>query len=223
MPRYLFFIVISVFLLNSCAVQHHSISGIRNWSYPQNQLDKQFDFRYVDHILEKTENKRAARWANRKNIHVISICLINNGKTSIHGTQLSFYNGDEKAEIMRNLWLGRKVRQRVSPLLILALPAFIIEDALFQSNDDEYGNTCSDPFFDDEPSITQKVVDQEFKKQVKANFNLTKELMNFQLANQALFPGKPVYGVVGIKCKGELNHLHVVVKDVDFQILSTAK
>ena len=222
MPRSYLFSAILILLLSSCATHHHTISGIREWSYPQNQFDKQFDFRYVDHVLEKTGNKRAARWAKRKNIHVISICLINNGKSPIHGTQLSLYNGNEKAEIIHNLWLARKVRQRVSPLMILAIPAFIIEEALFHSNDDEYENNYPDSFFEDEPSITQDVVDQELRKQAKANFNLTRELMNFQLANQTLYPGAAVYGIVGIRSKSDLHSLKVVLTQTDVKVLPLA-
>lgn len=201
------------------------MTGIKSWSYPQNQMDKQFDFRYVDHVLEKTNNKRGARWAKRKNIHVISICLINNGKSPIHGSQLAFYEGDQKVELMHNLWLARKVRQRTSPLMILALPAFLIEDALFHRHDDEYEENCNSMFAPDQDDtyITNEIVDQEFQKQNKANFSLAKELMNFQLANQILYPGKSVYGVIGIKCKGEIKHLQVMAKNADFQILSVSK
>ena len=222
MPRNYLYYALLCFFLSSCAVRHHTISGIRTWSYPQNQFDKQFDFRYVDHVLEKTGNKRGAKWADRKNIHIISICLINNGKQPIHGTQLSFYNNGEKVKIMHNLWLARKVRQRISPLLLLAFPAFIVEAVLFHSHDDDYDENCNSMYGPDEEDsyITNEIIEKEFQRQADANFNLTKELMEFQLAKQILYPGKPIYGVVGIQSKSDLKDLRVISNQSNFKVLS---
>lgn len=215
-------ITLLCFLLSSCAVQHHAISGIRNWSYPQNQFDKQFDFRYVDHVLEKTGNKRGAKWADRKHIHIIGICLINNGNTPIHGTQLSLFNNGEKVEVLPNVWLARKVRQRSSPLLLLAFPAFVVEAALFHQHDDEYDENCNSGFGPDmeDTYITDKIVKQEIKTQTAANFDLKKELMKFRLANQILYPGKQNYGVVGIRSKRDLQNLTIVCNQSDVKVLS---
>ena len=212
-------LLVFAILLSSCAAKHQPIASIYNWSYPQKQLDKQFDFSYVDQVLEKSNNKRAAKWAKRKNIHVISIRLINNGKKPLHGMQLAIYNGDEPVEIMHNGWLAKKVRQRYSPLMILFIPAMLLEEALLHphDDDDEYQSRAEQDY----DYISMGIAEDVEKKREDANFNLKEELMDFQLANQILEPGKPIYGVIGIRCKGELNELRVVKNEVEFEILST--
>ena len=160
MIRYFPIFLICVFLFGSCAVQHKSLSGIKEWSYPQNQFDKQFDFSYVDDVLDKTNNKRSASWAKRKDIHVISIRLINNGKNPVHGMQISFYNGDDRAEIIHNNWLAKKVRQRFSPLMILWLPVFVVEAALFHKDDDDTDNFYRSPYEPEPYYITEELANQ---------------------------------------------------------------
>ena len=200
----------------SCAVKHRTLTRVQDWSYPVGQMDDQLSFSYVDNILEKTNNKQGARWAKRKNIHVVSIRLINNSKRPIHGTQLAFFNGDEQVEVMHNAWLAKKVRQRFSPLMILFLPIVLIEQAIHESiDDDDYDDGV------EHESITMSVAEQVDDFRVKENSTLRDELMNFQLANQILMPGKPVYGIIGVRSKSELKTLRVECRNSNFEILSS--
>ncbi len=205
-----------IFSMMSCATEHHTLSSLPNWSYPQNQFDSQMSFSYIDHVLEKTNNKSGARWATRKNIHVIGVRLVNTTNKPIHGAQLSFMvNGDE-AEIIHNRWLAKKVRQRTSPLMFLFLPAFLIEAAIFNNNDTE------DPYlsqYEPEYYITEELAKKADLKREKANFNLYRELMDFQLATKVLWPGKPVYGVIGIRSKHDLTNVKAVVSDIDYLLV----
>lgn len=213
-----FIFLASIILFSSCATQHKSLSGIREWSYPENQLDEHFLFNYVDNILSKTNNNRAARWAKRKNIHVISIRLINNTEKPIHGTQLSFFNGNKKAEVIPNRWLAKKVRQRFSPLMILWLPVFMIESALWPKYDNHSDNFWSED--DGFNYISMEVAKESNNMRKNANFNLRHELLNFQLATQILEPGKIVYGIVGIRCKNDLKDLIIVSNEAKFNVIS---
>ena len=202
-----------VFLLTSCAVQHKSLSGISQWSYPQHQMDSVISFSFVDDVLDKSGNKRQAKWADRKGIEIISIKLINNTKKPIHGTQIAYLLNNKKPEIIHNKWLAKKVRQRISPLMILALPFFIVEALLFHQDDndnDYYQLNNIEPYY-----ITNEVVAQQEVKRGAANFNLQKEIMSFKLASQVLVPGRPVYGIIGIKTGQKLDNLEVVVKQTD--------
>ena len=213
--------IISLLLLllsvTSCAIQQQSISKIQDWSYPQVQFDKQLNFSYIDHVLEKTNNNRGERWAQRNNIHVLSVKLINTSDKPIHGTQISFMLNGEKAEILQNKWLAKKVRKRNSPLMVLFLPAFLIEDAIFHQNDDnDYYNAdyIHEPYF-----VTEEVAKNVNKKRKKANLNLTEEFMNFQLASKILWPGETIYGLIGIRSNNELINLKATVSESDFFIV----
>lgn len=213
-------LIVLTVLVAGCASSHRSLSPIQTWDYPVHQIDQHISFSFVDGTLEKTGNKHSARWAKKKNIHVLAIRLVNNSRKPVHGTQLAFYADEEQAEIMHHEWLARKVRQRVSPLMILALPAFIIEDALLHRND-----TNDDYFYTDQNELylTTDLVDQENKRRNQANFNLQKELKSFQLANRILLPGKPVFGIIGIKSKHSPEKLKVVVRPPDIQLLPSSR
>jgi hypothetical protein len=221
MSRITIFLLISVCLFSSCATQHKTISAISNWSYPLLQDDKEFSFRYVDGMLDKTGNKQAARWAKRKHIHVISVRIMNNGKKPVHGMQLSFYNGDEPVERIHNVWLAKKVRQRRSPLMILFAPVWLAEAAFYSSldDDDDYYYERS-PYEEDTPSITGDIASAVDNRRKNENLKLKDELVNFQLERQVLWPGRPVYGVIGIRSKENLEHLRIVMHDVGFEVLS---
>lgn len=215
MPVKKLLILLLVVVCCSCAVKHRTLTRVQDWSYPVGQMDDQLSFSYVDNILDKTNNKRGARWAKRKNIHVVSIRLINNSKRPIHGTQLAFFNGNEQMELLHNEWLAKKVRQRFSPLMILFLPIGFIEQAIYESvDDDDYDDDV------EHESITMSVAEQVDDFRVKENSTLKDELMNFQLANQILMPGKPVYGIIGVRSQSELKNLRVECRNSNFEILS---
>ena len=211
-------LLICILLLSSCATHHKSLSGIQNWSFPNHQFDKVFSFSYVDNLLEKTSNKSSARWANRKNIHVIGIRLTNNGNKAIHGSQIAFQNNGEEVEIMHNRWMAKKIRQRFSPLLILWVPVGMIEAMLFPPKEDAMGFTVDETNY-----ICQQFMRSEEKKRMNANFNLYQELMDFQLANRVIHPGETVLGVIGVKSKKQLDHLKVIARSSDFTVLSEKK
>ena len=206
-----------VLLLNSCAVQHKTLTNIKDWSFTQNQFDENFNFSYVDNLLEKTNNKSGARWAKRKNIHIIGIRLVNNTNKPIHGSQIKFYNNGEEVEIIHNNWLAKKVRQRISPLMILWLPVFIVEAALFpQDSDDPMGFDDDDQYY-----ISVEAANNQERKRMKANFNLRNELLNFRLANKILKPDEIVNGVIGVKSKKRLTNLKVLINtESEFEILA---
>lgn len=223
MNRIFFPVILAVvFLSSGCAVQHKSLSGIRNWSYPQHQMDSLISFSFVENVLDKSGNNRQSKWADRKGIEIISIRLINNTKKPIHGTQIDFRLNGEKPEIIHNKWLARKVRQRVSPFIILALPLLIIEEVLFYRHDDEDNNFyVGDTYYigdNEREYVTNKVVKQEEEDREEANFNLQKELMKSQLAGKILYPGRPVYGIIGIKTDKKLDNLKVLVKQTGSEL-----
>ena len=205
--------------ITSCAIQQQSISKIQDWSYPQVQFDKQLNFSFIDHVLEKTNNNRGERWAQRNNIHVLSVKLINTSNKPIHGTQISFMLNGEKAEILQNKWLAKKVRKRNSPLMVLFLPAFLIEDAIFHQNDEYLNNSYNADYIHDPYFVTEEVAKKADKKRKKANLNLTQEFMSFQLASKVLWPGKPIYGLIGIRSKNESINMNAVVSESDFFIV----
>lgn len=193
--------IMLLFFFCSCATQHKPIAGIQQWPFIQSQFDSAFNFSYVDHVLELSGNKRAERWAKRKKIHVLAVRIINNTKRPIHGTQLHLFNDSSQLEILQNEWLARKVRQRKSPLMLLALPAIIIESDLWnraEGDEPDYSNNTADYRH---PLISGEIADQEEQRRKSANFNLEKELKNFQVSSRIYRSGEPVFGIVGVKAK----------------------
>jgi len=206
-------------MLCSCATQHKPIAGIRDWAFQRSQFDAELDFSYTDQVLKVTGNKRADRWARRKNIEVIAVKMINNGERPIHGTQLQLFNGDKPIEIVQNEWLARKIRQRQSPGFFLTLPFMIIESAFWskldEDDDDPYNDTSLE---EDPPLISAMVADSEEKKRKTANFNLNEELKKFRVNSMIYRPGKAVFGVIGVRTQKPLEELHWNVRTTDLEI-----
>ncbi len=211
--------VLLLLMLCSCATRHKPIAGIREWPFQRSQFDTTFDFSYANQVLKLTGNKRADRWAGRKNIEVIAVKLINNGERPIHGTQLQLFNGDKPIEIVQNEWLARKVRQRHSPGLFLTIPLMMIEsifwNELEEDDDDRYNDVYPD---EDPPLISAIVADSEEKERKTANFNLSKELKKFQVSSMIYRSGQAVFGIIGIRTRKPLQQLHWVVKPTDLKI-----
>ena len=208
--------VLILFLLCSCAVQYKPIANIRDWPFSHVQFDSAFSLSYADDILGLTGNKRADRWAHRKGIQVVAVKIINNGSKPVHGTQLHFVADSLPVEVLQNEWLARKIRQRRSPLMILAIPAMIVEASLWGDSDDDPAIVASNYEI---PSVTAHMVESEEKTRKKANFNLGEELKKFQVNRMIYWPGKPVFGIVGLKTGNSLKTLQLKTSEVDFQIV----
>jgi hypothetical protein len=206
-------------MLYSCATQHKPIAGIRDWAFQRGQFDAALDFSYTDQVLKLTGNKRADRWANRKNIEVIAVKMINNGKHPIHGTQLQLFSGDKPIEIVQNEWLARKVRQRQSPGLFLTIPFMIIESAFWSKLEEDDDDPYSDTYPEEDPLlISAEVAEADEKRRKTANFNLNEELKKFRVSSMIYQPGKPVFGVIGIRTRKPLEQLHWKVRQTDLEI-----
>ncbi|MGV8135788.1 MAG: hypothetical protein AB2L20_11275 [Mangrovibacterium sp.] len=206
-------------MLYSCATQHKPIAGIRDWAFQRSQFDPELDFSYADQVLKLTGNKRADHWARRKNIEVIAVKMINNGKRPIHGTQLQLFNGNKTVEIVQNEWLARKIRQRQSPGIFLTIPFMLIESVFWKELEED----DDDPYYDvypdeDPPLISAMVADAEEKKRKTANFNLNEELKKFRVNSMIYRPGKVVFGVIGVRSKKPLEQLHWKVRPTDLEI-----
>jgi len=206
-------------MLCSCATQHKPITGIREWPFQTSQFDTILDFSYADQVLKLTGNKRADRWARRKNIEVIAVKLINNGKRPIHGTQLQLFHGDKPIEIVQNEWLARKVRQRHSPGLFLAIPFVLIESVFWNELEEDDDDRYNDGYPNEDPPLISAIVaDSEEKKRKTANFNLSKELKKFQVNAMIYRPGQEVFGIIGIRTRKPLQQLHWVVKPTELKM-----
>ncbi len=208
-----------LFAFCSCATRHKPIAGIRDWPFQTSQFDTVLDFSYTDQVLERTGNKRAGRWARRKNIEVIAVKVINNGERPIHGTQLQLFDGDKPIEIVQNEWLARKIRQRHSPGLFLTIPFMMIESIFWNELEEDDDDRYNDVYLDEDPPLISAIVaDSEEKKRKTANFNLSKELKKFQVNSMIYRPGQAVFGVIGIRTRKPLQQLHWVVVPTDLEI-----
>lgn len=203
----------------SCATQHKPIAGIRDWAFKRSQFDPSLDFSYADQVLKLAGNKRADRWARRKNIEVIAVKMINNGKRPIHGTQLQLFSGDKPVEIVQSEWLARKIRQRQSPGFFLAFPLMILESAFWNELEEDDDDPYDGLYPDEDPLlISETVVNAEEKRRKTANFNLHEELKKFQVNSMIYYPQQVVFGVIGVRTQKPLEQLHWKVRPTDLEI-----
>ncbi len=214
------FPIICLGLLSSCSTTKPlDFSGMKSWSYPQNQFDKQFSVGYADHVLKKLGQERADKWARRRGIHVLSMKIINNTNKPVRGVQLALENGDEPVEVLSNKWVAKKVRKKMSPFLFFLIPLSGVENTIWKSvyQVDEYPTAMeTNP---EVPSISEKAIGSIKKKRRKKNKKLESDLEKFQLGIQYFPPGTPVYSIVAIRSRGDLTNLKLKMNGIKLEVL----
>ena len=220
MNRISFLLVLSL-SITSCVTQQQSLTVVKGWPHPQVQFDSNISLSLIDHVLEKTGNSRGERWAERKNLHVVSVKLVNNSNNPIHGTQVSLLINDKKAEVISNKWLAKKIRLRASPLSFLFIPTVLIEETIYDrifNKEDEYGideNTYDMEFH----TISERVAEEYSNERKKSNSNLKTELASMELARKTLWPNQPVYCIVGIKTEDDISKMKALISESNFTII----
>ncbi len=207
--------ILAIILFTSCATQRESFTSIKSWSYPPGQLDSTLGFSFVENVLGKVNYNQKEQWAHNKNIHIISVRLINNTSEPIHGTQISFQINGKKVETVDNKWLAKKIRKRSFPQMLVFLPFYLIEDAIFHSYDDEY-----DPYnIYEDFHVTNAIANEVDQERIESNNSLMLELIDNELYRKVLWPNTPVYSIVGIKYEGDISDLKATVSEAKFSII----
>lgn len=183
---------------------------------------KDITFSYSADQLNNPDNHIKKGWANRNDIQVLQINLINNLDKPIHGSQLRFFSNDQQLEIADNKLASKKLRTKKFPAVVYVIPIVLVGVVIYAAlasivEDDING----DGFSDDTLPLPEK---SEASKDPLYGANLLqKGLYNFNIANQIIHPGEKISGFIAFKSKTQIERLNIEIIELDYEVIRTIK
>jgi len=184
-------------------------------AFPIISVNDTLNLGYFDKVLEKTENKRAAKWAKRNHFHLFGIQLINNTDKYIHGSELEFYSRGKKLEIISNKWAANKLRQRINSTPFIGFFTSLIEAIIYSKIDQERDNGISSQNHNAaiDHTISNEIVTISEDIRKTANNNLMDEMIKYDIVRQKLYSDKVNYGIIVIKSDKAPQKIKVRITD----------
>ena len=214
MFRISIFIIITI-IYTSCSTPHLSMQSLEQCAFPIMSVNDTLNLGYFDKILEKTENKRASKWAKHNHFHLYGIQLMNNTDKSIHGSELEFYSENKKLELISNKWAAKSLRQRINPTPFIGFFTSVIEAIIYSKIDPERNNGI-DPQNHSaaiDHTISNEIVSASEDVRKTANNNLMNEMIKYDIIRQRLYSNKANYGIIVIKSDRAPKKIQVRVVD----------
>ena len=175
-------------------------------------------YSYSTDLIREPDNNLKKGWANRTNVQVFNIEIINISDKPIHGSQLNFYSDEKRLELVGNELAAEKLKTKKFPTAVYIVPIVLVGVIIYAAiyaavdpNDDLDGDGFSDI---DSGSSKKKVKDP----MDSANL-IQKGLYNFNIASVIFRPGQKVTGLVALHSKKEIDKLEIRVNDADFEIV----
>lgn len=212
MKNILAFFIAIIMLASSCKPLENSVI-LANTKDPIVRTD--ITYSYSDDQIRHADNKLKKGWANRNDVQVLHVRIINNTEKTIHGSQLGFYTAGEQLEIVNNELASKKLKSKKFPTAVYIVPVFIVGYlmyaallSLLDDNDEINGEDL--PL----PEKSEEAKDPLYK----ANL-IQKELYHFNIAKQLIHPGEQISGFIALKSRAKIDVLDIEVRDVDYEVV----
>lgn len=171
---------------------------------------------FVD-LVREPDNKLKKGWANRKDVQVFSIEIINISDKPIHGSQFGFYSDGKRLELIDNKLAAEKLRTKKFPAAVYIIPVVlvgVIIYAIIYSAVNPSDDVDGDGFSDLDNSSKKKEKDP-----MKGANLIQKGLWGFNVASVIIHPGEKVTGLVALSSKEDIDKLEIQVNEADFEIV----
>lgn len=191
------------------------MQSLEQCAFPIISVNDTLNLGYFDKVLEKTENKRAAKWAKHNHFHLYGIQLMNNTDKRIHGSELEFYSEGKKLEVISNKWAANKLRQRINSTPFIGFFTSLIEVVIYSKIDPERDNG-TDPLNHSiaiDHTISNEIVTISEDIRKTANNNLMDEMIKYDIVRQKLYSDKANYGIIVIKSDKAPQKIRVRITD----------
>lgn len=204
-------------LLAGCKPLENTIS-LANTKPPVVRND--ITFSYSSDQIRFGENNIRKGWANRNNVQVLNVKIINNSNQSIHGSQFVFYSNGKKLEIINNELASKKLKSKKFPSAVYIVPGVIVAVVIYAG----LKNLIDDsPYLDGEELDDN--IDEGLKKAHKNHaptdkLNLIqKNLYLFNIAEKILPPNGQISGIIAFRSSKAIDKLDIQVKKSDFEVI----
>lgn len=171
-------------------------------------------FSYSADQIRYSDNNIKKGWANRNDVQVLNVRVINNSNKTIHGSQLGFYSSGNYLEIVDNKLASEKLKSKKFPAAVYIVPIFIVGIVIYAG----LMTLVNDDGVDGEDIPLPEKTDEAKDPLYKANL-IQRELYHFNIAKQVLHPGEQISGFIALKSKETINELDIQVREVDYQVV----
>jgi len=157
-------------------------------------------------------------WANKNDVQLLYVTIMNNTDEPIHGSQLGFYWNGNKLKIVNNKLAAEKLRTRRFPKAAYIIPVVIVFYVAYEGllalagvNDDLDGDGFSD--YPDFPK--KKGVNDPSEKM---NF-VQRKLYVFNIAGEIVYPHEKIEGFIAFESKKPIYELNVKLEHTDYKVV----
>ena len=181
---------------------------------------KDITFSYSSDQIRYGENNIKKGWANRNDIQVLNVKIINNSNHSIHGSQFVFYSNGKQLEIVNNKLASRKLKSRKFPSAVYIIPGVIVAVVIYaglknliEGPSDLDGDGFDDNFY---PGDGEKSKNHD----PLAGLNLIqKKLYLFNIAEKIVPPNGQISGMIAFHSPTKIDNLDILVRKADYEVI----
>jgi len=177
-------------------------------------------YSYSSDQIRYGENNIKKGWANRNNVQVLNVKIINNSNQNIHGSQFAFYSNGERLEIVNNRLASKKLKSKKFPSAVYIIPGVIVAVVIYAG----IKNLIDDSPYLDGDGLDDNI-DEGIKKAHKNHaptdgLNLIqKELYRFNIAEKIVPPNGQISGMIAFRSSKEIDNLDIQIKKSDFEVI----
>lgn len=157
-------------------------------------------------------------WANKNDVQLLYVTIMNNTDEPIHGSQLGFYWNGNKLKIVNNKLAAEKLRTRRFPKAAYIIPVVIVFYVAYEGllalagvNDDLDGDG-----FSDYPDFPKKKGANDPSE--KMNF-VQRKLYVFNIAGEIVYPHEKIEGFIAFESKKPIYELNVKLEHTDYKVV----
>ncbi len=179
--------------------------------------EKDIIYSYSSDLIRDPDNNLRKAWANRKNVHVLNIEIINTSDKPIHGSQLSFYTKEKKLEIVDHKLAATKLKTKSFPTIIYFLPVILVGVLIYAALVPPPVDWDGDGFADHNNTSSKKKDKDPMRK---AN-PIQKALYNFNISATIIHPGEKITGLVAFQSEKKIENIDIQINKTDLKILDS--
>lgn len=206
------------FLLWECKPLQNSITLV-NTKPPVIRED--ITFSYSSDQIRYGENNLKKGWANRNDVRVLNVKIVNNTEHNLHGSQFAFFANGDKLEMVNNQLASKKLKSKKFPNAVYVIPVAIVAIVIYAgivNLIDEPSQDFDGDGFDDERDNHIRKTDKAQDPLYGLNL-IQKELYLFNIAEKIIRPGEQVSGLIAFRSEKPINELDIRIEKADFEVI----
>jgi hypothetical protein len=204
--------IILVILFTNCKTQKPLTAHSKT---NQAEVNKEISYTYSSDLIRIEGSDIRKGWANRNDIQVLNINIVNNSAKPIHGSQFNFISENKNLETIDNKRASQKLKTQRFPKYVYIVPIILVGVVVYLGIKTLLKDTGTDELLDDNISLPEKDKKEEYSKLNP----IQKGLIVFNVAKQIVMTGEQISGLIAFKSKTPIEKLEIHIKAVDYEVV----